>query len=121
MAFDKVAEHQEKALIQAATGNLYHKISDSPYGGSMKFTFKKPFDCLNICKAHSYVVVMFYAKGKLKEFIMISIFAFLNERDTCKRKSITEKRAKEICEKVVRVKGKKSWEVERYMLNESYK
>jgi len=61
MPFNQVKEHQIKALTQAKDGNLYHKIADSPVSWGvntkMRFTAKKPFDCMNIYKTEAYIVI----------------------------------------------------------------
>ena len=60
-AFNKVKDHQVKALSEAKHYGLYHKINDLPvYAGSMtKFANPKPFDCLFI-KQPAYIVIGFY-------------------------------------------------------------
>jgi len=81
MPFNQVAEHQIKALTQAKQGNLYHKIADSPVSWGMntkmRFTAKKPFDCMNIYKAEAYIVIVYYKPRQKKEFIFIDIDIFI--------------------------------------------
>ena len=96
MPFDAVKEHQVKALLDARFCGLYHKINDAPWGGKMRFTTPKPFDCFNIAEAEAYVVIWFYHPRQKKEMIWIDINDFVDEKDTSKRKSLTEERAKEI-------------------------
>jgi len=96
--FTQVAEHQIEALTQAKQGNLYHKITDSPVSWGMntkmRFTAKKPFDCMNIYKAEAYIVIVYYKPRKKKEFIFIDVDDFIKEQENSDRKSLTEERAK---------------------------
>ena len=106
MPFSQVAEHQIEALQQAKHGNLYHKITDQPVSWGkntkMRFTKPKPCDCFNICKANAYIVIVYYKPRQKKEFILIDILQFITERDNSKRKSLTEARAREIADKIIK-------------------
>lgn len=105
MPFDRVNPHQIEALEQAQKGNLYHKISDTgfpmPQKTKMRFAIPKPFDCLNIFRANAYIVIWFYKPRQPKEFIFIDVRSFRSEAWKSERKSLTEKRAKEIAVKVI--------------------
>ena len=98
MPFNQVKEHQIVALQQAKNGNLYHKIADQTFGRAGQFghTLKKPFDCMNIYKAEAYVVICYYKLRQKKEFLLIDIDDFIREKNYSDRKSLTEKRAKEL-------------------------
>lgn len=93
--FNRVETHQIEGLFKSIKG-LYHKISDSPYGGNMKFTSKKPFDCMYISMCRPFVVICWYEPRKLKEMHFIDLNTWINERDTSTRKSLTYERSKEI-------------------------
>ena len=64
----EVKTHQVEGLVAASGDGLYHKISDSPIFKGMKsrFTAKKPFDCLLLKNAKSFVVIWPYFKGQTK-------------------------------------------------------
>lgn len=89
MPFSVVKEHQLAALRIAGSGLVY-KIADDSQG-------TKPFDCFKIIKAPGYVVIMFYRRGQ-KEFVMIEVSNFIKEKEKSIRKSLTEKRAKDIAD-----------------------
>ena len=103
LPFTSVADHQVEALIQAEEG-LFYKIPDQPisWGANTKLRFaaKKPFDCLYIVKSNAYVIIWFYTPRTKKVFIKIPIFAWLDERNTSNRKSLTELKALELGEKI---------------------
>lgn len=85
--FDRVAQHQKEALLQASSTGVYHKINDAPIFGGQKtrFTSKKPFDCFNI-KGDAYVVIMFYEPRRKKRVLYLLIDDFLRaERDASKK------------------------------------
>lgn len=84
LPFSDVQPHQEQALWHVKHKSIYHKIPDVGY--------QNPFDCLVLSKADAYVVVRF-GSGK---WYMIDIDAWIEERNSSKRKSITEERAQEI-------------------------
>lgn len=81
-AFNKVKDHQVKALSEAKHYGLYHKINDLPvYAGSKtKFANPKPFDCLFI-KQPAYIVIGFYKPRKKIETYIIDIDRFIEVRD----------------------------------------
>lgn len=74
-----LAPHQEQALLQAKTGTLYHKISDSGIG-------QKPFDCFILQKSESYVVIAF--ENRVKEFYLIPILIWV--KNTVEKTSVTD-------------------------------
>lgn len=81
-AFNKVKDHQVKALYEAKHEGLYHKINDLPvYSGSMtKFANPKPFDCFYInCPA--YIVIGFYKPRQEIETYIVDIDRFIELRD----------------------------------------
>lgn len=90
-AFDAVKDHQIEGLKRAKTG-LFHKIADSPvsWGSNtkMRFTAKKPFDCLWLIGLGAYVVICFYEPRKYKKVFKIEIDHYLKLRNTWVRKSI---------------------------------
>jgi penicillin-binding protein-related factor A (putative recombinase) len=89
LPFSAVMEHQLIALKLAKHGKLIHKIADGIAGG------QKPFDCFTLAGVPAYVVIMFYRRAQ-KEFYMIDVDVFINEKETSDRKSLTDQRAKEI-------------------------
>jgi len=96
IAFNRVEEHQIEGLLKSQHG-LYHKISDSPFGGNMKFTSKKPFDCFYLANAHPFIVICWYKPRELKEMHFIGLNDWITESKTSTRKSLTYNRSKEIC------------------------
>lgn len=59
--------------------------------------WQNPFDSFILSGSDAIIVVMFRCKERgQKEFVMIDIEAWLQERKTSERKSLTEERAKEI-------------------------
>ena len=102
LPFNAVAEHQVDGLLQAQRG-LYHRIADSPFGGNMKFTQKKPFDCLFIKTECAYVAVLYYVPRKKKFLHLIKIEDFIYEKETSDRKSLTEEVAREIAIKTIQL------------------
>ena len=92
LPFKSVAEHQVQALQQVKNGGLYHKISDIPtswVAGDMRYTAKKPFDCLYI-KGAAYVAICFYIPRTQKVVYGIDIDDFVALTCSSGRKSITE-------------------------------
>jgi len=85
--FSAVVPHQVQALLCAKHSKLIHKIPD--------LGNQNPFDSFILHCAEAYVVIMFYKRGQ-KEFIMIDIDEWVLEDRISKRRSLTEKRAKEI-------------------------
>ena len=102
MSFSRVADHQIEALLQAKYEGLYHKISDTPvsWGGKMRFTSKKPCDCMLIKQAEAYVVVCFYRPRQKKETMWIDIDRFLKVKSEALRKSITENECRLIASRI---------------------
>lgn len=98
MPFNRVAEHQAKALLDATGSGMYHKINDAPifHGSKMRFTNPKPFDCFYLKRCSAYVVLWFYHPREKKEMIWIEIGEYIAERMRSARKSLTEERAREI-------------------------
>ena len=101
-AFDRVADHQIEALLDAKHTGMYHKISDTPvsWGGKMRFTSKKPLDCMLIKNAEAFVVLCFYTPRKPKETLWIDVDRFIEVRDQSPRKSIQEAEARLIAHRV---------------------
>jgi len=98
LPFDHLAKHQEESLINANDDGFYHKISDPPifYGQNSRFNLPRPFDCLYLVKVPAFVVLWFYKPRQPKVFYKIPIHDFINERETCGRKSLREERAMKI-------------------------
>lgn len=106
--FDAVADHQIRNLLNAKNGGgVYHKISDAPIHRGMRtrFTYKKPFDCLHIVAEEAYVVVLFYYPREEKQAILITADRWRQEQQESSRKSLTIKRAREIADQIVSLKG----------------
>lgn len=82
--FNAVQDHQIEALLHAKHKLLYHKIPD--------VGFQNPFDCFILVKCSSFIVIR-YGSGN---WYMIDIDAFINERDSSLRKSLTEERAQKL-------------------------
>lgn len=98
LPFSALAEHQEKALLDASSSTgLYHKITDSPFfkdpGGKMRFTRPKPFDAFLLKNIDAYVVIMWWVPRKKKMVYYIEIKDWLEMREHANRKSTTEKMA----------------------------
>ena len=88
LPFDAVKPHQIRAL-KLAKKKLIYKISDTGHD-------QKPFDCFQLVKAQAYVVVLFYTPYANKFVILIEVDDFIKEKESSKRKSLTEERAWEI-------------------------
>lgn len=88
LSFSALAEHQEKALWHAKHSVLVFKIPDMGY--------QNPFDAFLLKETLGMVVVVFYEPRKLCEAYFIDIDAWIAERETCGRKSLTLERAREI-------------------------
>lgn len=103
-AFNRLAEHQVEALLTVQDQGLYHKISDSlpVFGGNkhMRFTSKKPFDCLYI-NSPAYVAICFYKPRKYKKLLLIPINDFLAFRERHSRKSARLNELSEIAEQII--------------------
>ena len=88
LPFSAVMDHQILSLKLSKHGQLVHKLADVGM-------LQKPFDCFTLAGVPAYVVIMFYKWGQ-KEFYMIDVDDYVNEKETSDRKSLTETRAKEI-------------------------
>lgn len=87
--FSDVKEHQENALYSAHHGSIVFKIPDAGY--------QNPFDSLMMVGVPAYVVVMFEAQKKgQRQFVMIPIDPWLEEKRVSDRRSLTFSRAQEI-------------------------
>jgi len=86
--FAAVQEHQEHALKLAKHKKIIFKIPDAGW--------QNPFDSFQIAGSESYVVVMFDNRRATKDFYMIDIDVWLNEKATSVRKSLIEERANEL-------------------------
>lgn len=101
MPFNHVAEHQVKALL-AADGyeGLYHKLTDQTYGGKMRFTHPKPFDCFRLFDVPAYIVIMFYIPRQKKAVYYIPVTTWVERKSQAGRKSLTESMAAEWANRV---------------------
>jgi hypothetical protein len=101
---DRLAQHQREGLLEAKNGGIYHKISDSLpiFGGNkhMRFTSKKPFDCLYI-NSPAYVAICFYMPRKYKKLLLIPIQDFLLFEGNHERKSARLEELMEITEQLI--------------------
>ena len=81
-AFDKVKEHQIKALLEAKHIGLYHKIADQTIGKGGKFgmTLKKPFDCFYVKGIKAFIVIGFYTPRQKVEAVFMDIDKFIETR-----------------------------------------
>lgn len=83
IAFNAVADHQKKALMQVKHNVFFFKIPDVGY--------QNPFDCFCFNNAQAYVVI------KYPDICcMIDIDDWVLEESISDRKSLTSQRAKEI-------------------------
>ncbi|KUK98883.1 MAG: hypothetical protein XE08_0353 [Parcubacteria bacterium 32_520] len=82
-AFDKVKEHQIKALLDAKHNGIYYKINDLPVytGSKTRFSSLKPFDCFYLKGIRAYIVIGFYTPRKKIEAVFIDIDKFLEIRE----------------------------------------
>jgi len=87
--YTSIADHQIAGLYDAKHGGLYHKLSDMSRG-------TKPWDCFYMVNAEAYVVLVYYTPREKKIMIWIDIDDFIMEMKSSRRKSLTERRAKEI-------------------------
>ena len=95
MAFNHVAPHQLDALKIVKDTGLFHKITDQPWlKDRPAFTAPKPFDCF-VLKGQAFVCICWYIPRRRKTVYFIDVDDFLQLRDTCGRKSLTESMAKE--------------------------
>ena len=92
IAYSRLETHQEDSLLAIKNGAFVYKISDESVG-------YKPFDCFCLSKTPTYVVILFQLS---RTFYLIDISNFVFYRDhKAKRKSLTEKEAKDICHLMV--------------------
>jgi len=100
--FDAVKPHQIENLLKAEEGSFFHRIIDQPvfYGSGTRFTIQKPFDCLLMSKAKSFVVVWFYVPRTRKVFYKIPVKKFLQMEKEAERKSFTEEMVKNYSEPI---------------------
>lgn len=84
LPFDAVEQHQIESLRAAEMMGLVFKISD------MDIRIK-PFDCLSTPPLQAYIAIKYHTF-----FAVITLDAFLKERDASSRKSLAEQRAKDI-------------------------
>lgn len=89
LSFKAVQPHQEAALLASKHTKCIFKIPDAGW--------QNPFDSFMLAGAGAYIVIMFSSKtrGK-KDFVMIDIDAWMKEKESSKRKSLTEERALQI-------------------------
>ena len=83
LPFSALAEHQKRALLIAKHGFFKHKIVDAGW--------ENPFDAFSLFQVPAYVVVFFG-----RNFYMIDIDVFMQEKEISKRKSLTEETAKKL-------------------------
>lgn len=76
-----------KQLVNLEISKFYYKFSDFDRMGT-------PFDAVGFC-GKGYIVIQYW-KPRNKEFIIIPIDIFLEEKQSSSRKSLTEKRAREL-------------------------
>ncbi len=95
--FRVVKEHQVDGLNRSSwKDGLYWKITDLSLGS-------KPFDCMWLIGCRAYVVLGWWDDGRRVDglglrWYGIDIDRFEEERKKSKQRSLTEKRAGEICE-----------------------
>jgi len=89
LPFNAVMEHQLAALYTAKHGRLPYKIADVGIA-------RKPCDGFMVAGSNAVVGIMYYLTRGCKEFFIIVIELYLNEKETSKRKSLTVGRAREI-------------------------
>ena len=88
LPFDAVKDHQVQALLNAKHSHIVYKITDTGFA-------QKPFDCFSLVGVPAYVVIMFYERGQ-KEFFMIDVDTWVEEKTNSVRRSLTSDRAREI-------------------------
>ena len=103
LPFSAVKDHQTESLVNCATHTgEYHKIADMTFGRSgFGSALKKPFDCMFIANAPTYVILWFYVPRTKKKFYKINIFEWNRCKGATQRKSITEEMALQIAEEVI--------------------
>lgn len=85
LPFSAVKEHQVEGLLAAGSSGFVWKLSDED-------SREKPFDCIHTGIQMPYVVIKYP-----KTFYVITIYNFMKEKESSKRKSLTEWRARNIC------------------------
>lgn len=89
--FDAVKEHQENALFNAKHGRIVFKIPD--------LGNQNPFDSFQMERVGAFVVLLYngmkHGQGT-KEFFLIDIDVWLEEKKNSIRKSLSHQRAREI-------------------------
>lgn len=83
--FSSVKAHQDTGLLAAQKEGYIWKHSDED-------SREKPFDCSSVPPITGYVVIRYPGI-----FFIITVEAFLNEKQNSTRKSLTESRAAQIC------------------------
>lgn len=86
--FSAVKDHQERSLKQAEEGYMYHKFSDAMRMGT-------PCDAIYTYKVGG-IIALQYWKPQEKTFYLIPYKAWVKEKESSNRKSLTEERAREI-------------------------
>ena len=99
LPFSRIEPHQITALMDSKFDVLCHKISDMSLGF-------KPFDGFIAINASAYIGICFYKPRASKIVYMIDIVDMKNEIEESRmskqaRKSLTEKRAKELATLVI--------------------
>jgi len=89
LPFSRIEDHQIQALLDVKFDALCHKISDMSIGF-------KPFDGFIAINANAFIGICFYVPRKPLVVYLIDIMAMKNEIASSKRRSLTEKRAKEL-------------------------
>lgn len=84
LPFSAVEDHQLHALLAASGKGFFYKISDESQG-------YKPFDCFALRACEAYIVIKYPSF-----FVLITVESFIMEKETSKRRSLTEARAKEL-------------------------
>ena len=84
LPFSAVKDHQ---ISNLQLPRVIHKFSDALQWGTL-------FDVI-LCDGKGFVVIYYHKPGN-KEFFVIPVGDFITERDTSKRKSLTEFRARQI-------------------------
>lgn len=109
IGFDRVAPHQVTALQEVKAGGFYRKITDSPVSWGqdtkMRYTEKKPFDCMMIKTHRAFVVIWFYKPRQDKFMYWIDIDDFCYMVKTANRKSMTEDMAEESAAYIIQFDG----------------
>ena len=92
--FSALKEHQERNLLQAKTGKIVFKIPD--------LGLQNLFDGFVLCTIPAFVILCFYVPRESKNFLLIDIQRWIEEKELSERKSITKKRAIEIASLILK-------------------